>query len=68
MLKRIMTLTTYPFSLLEDISSLNRSPALRCANLKVSAIFTHWVPFPLPGPPGTRKITSASYEVWLEFP
>lgn len=41
----------YPFSLLDNISFLNRSPALRWVKPKVSAIFAHCVPFPLPGPP-----------------
>lgn len=41
----------HPDSLLRAISLLNRSPALRCLNPKVSTIFAHCVPFPLPGPP-----------------
>ena len=41
----------YPCSLLQDISLLNSSPALMCVNPKVSTIFAHCVPFPLPGPP-----------------
>lgn len=51
-----MHITIYPCSLSDNISFLNKSPALKCVNPKVSASFAHWVPFPLPGPPGTWKL------------
>lgn len=49
----------YPYSLLEAISLLNNSPALRCLNPKSLTILVHWVPFPLPGPPESmgRKVS-----------
>lgn len=46
----------YPYSLFESISLLNKSPALRCVNPNVCAIFIHCVPFPLPGPPEKELI------------
>lgn len=54
----------YPFSVCEDISSLRSSPALRWANLNSDAIFSHCVPFPLPGPPlkdHQKEVTSAKW-------
>lgn len=45
----------YPHSLLEAISLLNKSPALRCVNPKFLTIFVHRVPFPLPGPPESMR-------------
>ena len=57
----------YPFLLLEDISFPNRSPALKCVNPKVSAIFTHCVPFPLPGPLETKIHLGLAYISQLVF-
>ena len=45
----------YPFSDPELISARRRSPALRWVYPKCSTILAHWVPFPLPGPPGNHK-------------
>ena len=35
-------------------SSLSKSPVERCAYPKFLTILSHWVPFPLPGPPRTK--------------
>lgn len=50
-----MKIEAYPFSFPEFISARNKSPALRWTKPKVSTILAHWVPFPLPGPPVSRK-------------
>lgn len=60
-------INNYPYSLFEAISLLRRSPALKCLNPKVSTIFSHCVPFPLPGPPMSKTksqvINKAKYEL-----
>ena len=60
-------INNYPYSLFEAISLLRRSPALKCLNPKVSTIFSHCVPFPLPGPPMSKTksqvINKARYEL-----
>merc|ERR1719300_2360696 len=63
--------TRMPFSMVAKIcmplaefvitSSLSRSPEDKCVYRNLPWIFSHWVPFPDPGPPITQIIGGAMY-------
>ena len=49
----------------KEEEDLRRSPEERCWKPNFSLIFSHWVPFPEPGPPGLVGVKSTDSPIWV---